>query len=153
MRVPGIAWMPGRIPAGSTCREIASTTDLFTTCVKWSGAKLPDDRAVDGADITALLTGSGTVQRNAFLFYRGTQIFAARLGPWKAHFRTQSGYGMPKPEMHEPPLLFHLGADPGERFNVAADHPEVITAMVSAVERHRATVKPVQSQLTATGAK
>ncbi|MEQ1859323.1 MAG: sulfatase [Chthoniobacteraceae bacterium] len=149
MRVPGIAWMPGRVPAGSVCREIASTMDLFTTCATWAGAKVPADRAIDGLDITPLLTASGTLKRDAYLYYRGTQLFAARLGKWKAHYLTQPGYFQPKPDPHDPPLLYDLQADPGESFDVAAQHPDVLAQIAAAVERHRASVKPVPTQFEA----
>ena len=153
MRVPGIAWMPGKIPAGTVCREMAGTMDLFTTCAKWAGAEVPADREIDGVDITPLLTNTGTVKREVFAYYRGTRLFAARLGKWKAHFITQAAYGAPKPEPHDPPLLFDLQADPGENFNVAAQHQDVIAEIRAAVEKHQATVKPVQSQLVETLAK
>ena len=149
MRVPGIAWMPGRIPAGSECREVAVTMDLFTTCATMAGAKVPDDRPIDGLDITPLLTGAGTVKRDAFLYYRGTQLFAARLGRWKAHFVTQPSYGPGARETHNPALLYDLGADPSETQDVAAQHPDVLAQIVAAVERHRATVTPVTNQLEA----
>ncbi len=150
MRVPGLAWMPGRIPAGSTCRELATTMDLFTTCAKWSGAKTPDDRAIDGADITPLLTASGTVAREVFCYYRGTRLFAARLGKWKAHFITQPAFGPGQPESHDTPQLYDVQADPGESRNVAAQHPGVIAEIQAAVERHRATLTPAATQLEAT---
>ena len=150
MRVPGIAWMPGKIPAGGTCRELAVTMDLFTTCATWAGAQPPSDRPLDGRDITPLLTAAGSVERDVFCYYRGTRLFAARRGQWKAHFITQAAYGAPKPETHEPPLLFDLEADPGESFNVAADHPDVIAQITAAVARHRATLTPVPNQLEAT---
>jgi arylsulfatase A-like enzyme len=150
MRVPGIAYWPGRIPAGSVCREIASTMDLFTTCSNLAGAKIPDDRPIDGIDILPLLTGSGTVKRDGYFFYRGTQLFAARLSNWKAHYYTQPGYGTPKPEAHDPPLLFDVHIDPGENVNVAARHSDVLADIAAAVARHRATVKPAPTQLEAT---
>ncbi len=150
MRVPGIAWMPGKVPAGSVCHDLASTMDLATTCATWAGAKVPADRAIDGLDITPLLTASGPVKRDAYLYYRGTTLFAARLGKWKAHYLTQPAYGAPKPEPHDPPLLFDLHADPGESFNVAAAHPEVLADFAKEVERHRATIAPVATQLEAT---
>lgn len=149
MRVPGIAWMPGKIPAGTTCREVASTMDLFTTCAMWAGAKFPDDRAIDGLDITPLLTASGKVERKAYMFYRGTQLFAARVGNFKAHFITQPSYGPGAREEHNPPLLFDLAKDPAEAVNIAAQHPEVIAKINTAVARHRETVKPVANQLDA----
>jgi arylsulfatase A-like enzyme len=149
MRVPGIAWMPGKVPAGSVCREVAATMDLFTTCAKWAGAKVPGDRPIDGLDITALLTATGSVQRDAFFFYRGTRLFAARVGKWKAHLITQPSYGPGQPEPHDPPLLFDLAADPGESHNAAAQQPEVLAQIAAAIERHRATLAPVPNQLEA----
>jgi hypothetical protein len=44
-------------------------------------------------------------------------------------------------------LLFHLGRDPSERFDVADAHPDVLAAVAKEVARHRATVTPVKSQL------
>jgi arylsulfatase A-like enzyme len=149
MRVPGIAWWPGKVPAGSTCREVAATMDLFTTCATLSGAKIPSDRPIDGREITPLLTASGTLEREAYFYYRGTQLFAARLGKWKAHYLTQSGYGTPQPTVHDPPLLFDLHADPGESSNVAEQHPDVIQQIGASVARHRERVQAAPTQLEA----
>ena len=153
MREPGIAWWPGRVPAGSVCHEVACTMDLFTTSARLAGAAVPGDRDIDGLDIRPLLFGNGTVERGAYMFYRGTQLYAARLGRWKAHFLTQPGYGAPNPKPHDPPLLFDLQADPGESFNVAADHAAVIEQIKAAVGKHKTTVKPVKNQLVETVAK
>jgi arylsulfatase A-like enzyme len=149
MRVPGIAWWPGRVPAGVVQREVATTMDLFTTGAKLAGATLPAVQ-LDGLDISPLLFGTGTVQREAFIYYRGEALYAARLGDWKAHYITRSAYGPDKPEPHDPPLLFHLGEDVGERFNRAAEHPEVLAKIAEAVQRHRADLKPAPSQLVET---
>lgn len=149
MRVPGIAWWPGKVPAGRVCRELATTMDLFTTCSLLAGAKVPADRPIDGVDILPLLTGDGPVKREPFFFYRGSTLFAVRAGEWKAHYLTQPAYGTPKAEAHDPPLLFNVPADPGERFNVAAQHPEVLTDLASAVTKHRAALQPAATQLEA----
>jgi arylsulfatase len=95
----------------------------------------------------------GPAAREVFCYYRGTQLCAARLGAWKAHFITQPGYGAGKPEPHDPPLLFNLEADPGETYECGADHPDVIAEIKAAVEKHKATVKPVKNQLVETVAK
>jgi len=44
-------------------------------------------------------------------------------------------------------LVCHMGDDPSERFDVAADHPEVLKTITEAVARHKASVKPVENQL------
>jgi arylsulfatase A-like enzyme len=153
MREPAIAWWPGTIKPGQVCREVACTMDLFATGAKLAGASVPGDRAIDGRDITPLLTGSGTVDRGVYCFYRGTQLYAARLGKYKAHFITQPAYGPEPAAPHDPPLLFDLENDPGENFNVAAEHAAVIAQIKAAVEQHRATVKEVPNQLEAVVAK
>jgi arylsulfatase A-like enzyme len=147
MRVPGIAWWPGKVPSGAVTRELACMTDLFTTCLKLAGVEVPQDRPIDGLDISPVLFGQGPSPRESFIYYRGAQLYAARLGRFKAHFTTKSAYGPDKPQSHEPPLLFDLGVDPGESFNLATNHPAVIEDIKKLVEQHRATVTPVTNQL------
>lgn len=150
MRVPGIVWWPGKIPSGVVQRQMATTMDLFVSCAKLGGAAPPTDRPLDGIDIRPLLFQQGSVERDAFMFYRGSTLYAARLGPWKAHYITRSAYGSDKPQSHDPPLLFHLGEDPGEKFNRAAEHPDVLTRIREAVDRHRQSVDAPSSQLVET---
>lgn len=147
MREPGIAWWPGRVPAGQVQHEVATTMDLFTTFAKLAGAEPPQDRPIDGVDIAPLLFAQGKIERPPFFYYRGQQLYAVRIGPWKAHLITRSAYGPDKPEPHDPPLLYQLGHDPGERFNVAAEHPEILAQVAEAVAKHRAGVVAAPSQL------
>lgn len=146
MRVPGIAWWPGKIKP-SVCRDVACTMDLFTTFVKFGGAKVPQDREIDGQDIAPLLFGTGKVEHELFCYYRGQRLYAARVGPWKAHFITQPAYGPEKPVTHEVPELYNLEEDPSEVRNVAANHPDIVSQIKAAVEKHRAKAKDAPSQL------
>ena len=146
MRVPGIAWMPGRIQPGVTS-QLACALDLFPTALALAGAPLPEGAMLDGVNLTPLLMEQRLLPERPFFFYRGDQIFACRLGDWKAHFKTQTGYGQPKPEKHETPLLFHLGLDPSEKRNVASNHAPVLARIQAAVEMHRAELRPGVSQL------
>jgi arylsulfatase A-like enzyme len=146
MREPTVMWWPGTIEPG-VVRELGATMDLYTTIVKLAGGGFPTDRVVDGVDLRPVLFGTGPSPRKMVFYYRGTRIFAARKGTYKAHFITQTGYRGDKPVEHDPPLLYHLGHDPSEKHNIAEDHPDVIADIVREVERHRATVKPVPDQL------
>jgi arylsulfatase A-like enzyme len=150
MRVPGVFWWPGTVAAGVTQRSMATTMDLLPTCVRLAGGEPPADRPIDGQDIRPLLTQSGDVQRDSFFYYRGAQLYAARVGPWKAHLITRSGFGPDKPEHHAPPQLYHLGNDPGEKFNVAAQHADEIATIMAAIQRHQAHLEPPPSQLVET---
>jgi hypothetical protein len=147
MRVPGIAWWPGKIKPGSIQSGIASTMDLFTTALRLAGAEVPRDRVIDGLDLTDTLQRGTPSPRHTMFFYRGTTLFAARKDRWKLHLFTQKGYEQPKPDAHDPPLLFDLETDPGETFNIATNHPAVVAELRREIEAHRATVAPVKSQL------
>ena len=57
------------------------------------------------------------------------------------------GLDDPKPAEHAKPLLFNLAVDPSEAHEISADHPDVVARLTAAVEKHRATVTPVRSQL------
>jgi arylsulfatase A-like enzyme len=146
MRVPGIAWMPGRLQPGVTS-EPASSLDLYPTALALAGAPVPAGVALDGLDLLPLLAERRALPERPYFFYRGTELFACRLGDWKAHFRTQSGYGQPKADDHTPPLLFRLPHDPSEKYNVAAEQSDVLARIAAAVTAHRATVLPVEPQL------
>lgn len=146
MRVPGLVWMPSRIqPAVS--RVPVTALDLFPTVLSLAKVPLPKDVEIDGIDLSPLLFAGETPPERALFYYRGDRVYACRIGPWKAHVLTQAGYGQPKPESHEPPLLYHLPHDPSERYNVAADHPEVVARITQAIASHVQSVQPGAPQL------
>lgn len=146
MRVPGIFWGPG-IVKPQEVMEIGSTLDLLPTFCSLSGIELPTDRVYDGYDLSPILKGSKQTVLDEIFYYRGTRIFAVRKGKYKAHFITKSGYGSDPEVVHEMPLLFDLEEDPSEKFDIAADHPEVIEAIKSLVETHQKTLTQVVNQL------
>jgi arylsulfatase A-like enzyme len=146
MRVPGIAWWPGKIKPGVT-DNVGTMLDLYPTAAKLAGAKIPNDRPMDGTDLSPLLLEERAVDRGLFCYYRGEKLYAARLGDWKIHFITQGSYFDPKPTEHAKPLLFNLAVDPSEAHEISAQHPDVVARLAAAVQQHRATVTPVRSQL------
>ncbi|MGI9243501.1 MAG: sulfatase family protein [Verrucomicrobiales bacterium] len=147
MREPTIFWWPGKVPHG-VVHEIGSTLDLLPTACALAGVEMPGDRSFDGEDLSPALFGAGGSPRDEMFFYHGEELYAVRKGAHKLHFTTKVEYVGQKPERHDPPLLFHLGHDPGENFDIAADHPELVKQLVSLAEEHRAGVVPVESQLT-----
>lgn len=147
MRVPGIAWWPGKIRPGSVQSGMASTLDLFVTSLQLAGAERPRDREIDGLDLTDTLIKGTPSPRHTLFYYRGSRLFAVRKDRWKAHLWTQAGYGQPNPDKQTPPLLFDLEVDPGERFNVSTNHPTIVEELLKEAEAHQKSVVPVPSQL------
>jgi arylsulfatase A-like enzyme len=150
MREPGIAWWPGKISAGVTTHELACSMDLYNTCLGLGGAEVPKDRIIDGVDLSPVLFNGGHSLRNTMIYYRGDELFAIRKGAFKVHFQTAPGYASPgapmKFEPHDPPLLFNLEQDPGEKINIAKDHPEVLTEIQKVLEQHRHGLVPREAQ-------
>jgi len=151
MREPGLAWWPGTIPAGVVQPIVASTMDLFTTALAMGGADVPDDRIIDGKNLLPALTGESAEEvRDSYIYYRGATIYAARKGPWKAHFITQWAYESDNQYMeHDPPLLYNLDLDPSEQYDIAADHPEIIQEIRDVVKMHQDNMVARDDQLAA----
>ena len=147
MRVPTLFYWPGKIqPAVVT--DIGSTLDLFATITSVAGAETPRDRIMDSYDLTPTLFEGKPSPRREMFYYRGTQVYAARLGAFKAHFITENEYVADKQRTeHNPPLLFNLDHDPGEQYEIGAEHPEVISEITALVERHRAALIKGEDQL------
>ena len=124
---------------------MGSGLDLIVTAAALAGATLPRDRVLDGVDLSAVLRGSGPSQRDKLFYYWDSELRAIRKGNYKAHFITSGAYGEGEPRtVHTPPLLFDLAQDPGERYNIAAAHPDIVADLTREAEAHRRTVVPTE---------
>lgn len=148
MREPTVFWWPGKIDPGIVM-EMGSTLDLLPTIASISGAAVPEDRTMDGVDLSCTLFEGEPSERTGLFYYHGEQIYAVRHGRYKAHFKTKTSYvGQKAAVTHDPPLLFDLGVDPSEEYDVAAAHPDVIQQLKQLKAEHEEGVERVESQLT-----
>jgi len=147
MRVPAIFWWPGTIEP-KIVTDIGSSLDIFPTVSHLAGVDLPDDRVVDGVNLTPVLLGEGESSRKEMLFYRGATLYAARKGDFKAHFIIQGAYGQfGRRKVMRNPSLYNLKEDPGEKYNVAEKYPEILREIEKMVEDHKETMVEVKDQL------
>jgi arylsulfatase A len=130
VRAPTIAWQPGRIAPGGACDAVAGNIDLLPTFVRLAGGAVPDDRPVDGADLSPLLYGTAReAPRAAHYYFNSRRLEAVRCGPWKLAVAPQKEYsGKPEPNETGPftPRHYNLDGDIGETTDVAAKHPDVV---------------------------
>lgn len=140
VRTPAIFWWPGTIrPA--VVSDIASAMDLWATAASLSGAAPPRDRPIDGLDLSAPLKGTGPSPRHILYYYWDDELRAIRKDAYKAHFITSDAYGEGERRAeHNPPLLFNLADDPGERRNVAAQHPDIVAELHREADAHKRTI-------------
>jgi arylsulfatase A-like enzyme len=149
-REPTLMRWPGRIPAASTCDELASTIDILPTVAALIGSELPSHK-IDGQDITPLMLGQPGARSPHdvfYCYYGGGQLQAVRDRRWKLHFphtystlagRPGGSGGRPVPYRRaEIGLeLFDLKADRGETINLADRHPDVVERLQRHAEEAR----------------
>ena len=149
MRVPGIFWGPGFVKPGVRY-DIGSTMDLYTTFISMAGKDLPEDRIIDGVDISQTLRTGKPSSRKVLFYYRGTDIYAVRYGDYKVHYITEGAYGeFGEKEIHNPPLLYNLAEDPSESTNIAEKHSDILDEILAVVDQHKAKLKQSPDQLAA----
>jgi arylsulfatase A-like enzyme len=144
VREPTLAWWPGKIAPGSVCSAVAGTIDLLPTAVTLAGGTVPAEPVIDGRDISPLLLGKATVSpREAHYYFRGYNLEAVRQGPWKLAVAPQHetmGKGTLDDASGPAPRLYNLDDDIGERSDVAAKHPDIVTQLKALADKMSAEI-------------
>jgi arylsulfatase A len=138
VREPCIMRWPGKIPAGTTCKQIAGNIDVLPTFCQLIGVKPPADRVLDGRDITSLMFDpkAGPV-RDVHLYFNGNSKLAAiRQGDWKLLLIPPAA----KKDEAAAPSLFNLADDPAETTDVAAKHPAIVTKLRAEAAQREAEI-------------
>ena len=140
MRVPTIAWWPGKIAAGTATDEITSMMDVLPTFAALAGAKLPEKK-IDGGNLWPLLSSNGSAKgpHDVFYYYKGLKLEAVRSGPWKlqiagdnpqkqstAKKKGKADTEKPQPKAEPYPRLYNLSDDIGESKNVVGAHTDEV---------------------------
>jgi arylsulfatase A len=134
-RVPAIAWWPEKITPGSTTGELVMAMDLLPTVAELVGAKVPDDRELDGISICGLLfKGDQLPHRKVFFGYEPKLGTAMRDGNWKMIVSSTKFE------------LYDLSKDIGERDNLVAAFPDRAGPMRMEIEQWKANVRWVRDQ-------
>jgi arylsulfatase A-like enzyme len=143
VREPCLMRWPGRIPAGSTCNQIAGNIDLLPTFAKLVGIEPAPNRMLDGRDITPLMFDpeAGPV-RDTHLYFTANQTIAAiRQGDWKLFLAAPAAPGNGKKgRAANGPVLYNLADDPAEAHDVAADHPEIVARLKAEAARRETEI-------------
>jgi arylsulfatase A-like enzyme len=131
IRVPCFVRWPGALAEGREVDRIAAHIDLALTVLDACGVARPEGVAFDGVSLWPLLTGrvapdDWPPRTLFFQWHRGDvpqkfRAFAAREPRYK--LVRAEGPTAPNPLTSE---LFDMEADPSERVDVAAEHPEVV---------------------------
>ena len=131
IRVPMIAWAPGRVPANTVSDNIWANWDITPTVCELTGAARPTN--IDGVTMVRLLGKSSAAipPADRYLFWQfdeGELRQAVLQGNWKLIRLKKAG----QPERLE---LYDLGKDVGEQTNLAGTNPQRLTALLSLMKQ------------------
>jgi arylsulfatase A len=145
IRVPGILRWPGRIAPGSTCDEPVCGVDFLPTVCAVTGAKVPQDRPIDGASILPILAGRPIDRRTPLYWqynYAPSQPkVAMRIGDWKLLGLLDAPAWKPNQDIRPDDMrtfktselsgfeLYNLRADPSETTDLAQREPQTLKSM------------------------
>lgn len=147
--VPCIMRWPGEIPAGETNDSLMATIDLLPTFAALTGAKVPNDRRIDGVNQLECILGNSRSSRTTYIYNPGSasvqskilQGNAIREGNWKlispltvGVFLEDAGGGDWE--------LYNLKDDIGETQNLAAKYPRKVQRLRKILEQAEAEIKP-----------
>ena len=117
IRVPTIAWWPGRIQADSESDAVALTMDLLPTFLELTGIMPPSKnspQALDGEPMQPVLFENKSMPER-LVFWRKGESVAVRQGPWKMVYNKTSTSS---------PELYNLSKDIGEQNDLSKRYPE-----------------------------
>jgi arylsulfatase A-like enzyme len=119
IRVPAIAWWPGRVPAGAVSAHVGYFGDWFATAAELAGAPAPP--GLDSISFAPTLLGRAAEQQtHEFLYWEfhegGFQQAALYQGRWK---------GLRRGGPEAPVRVFDLQTDPAEQTDLAPSRPDL----------------------------
>lgn len=149
MRVPAIAWWPGRIAPGSASDAICGMIDILPTALDLPGGPRSETTVMDGRSLLPLLSGA-TAQSGRLVqyYFSGYSLQAVRRGDWKLAVRSQPdafGNGV-APDAAINPRLYHLARDPSESISVAAANPAIVADLSRLAEEMNAEIGGLSPQ-------
>jgi len=111
--------------------------DLLPTVFALAGVDMPQDRSIDGRDISPYLmpqTHKEDVPEFEFYYsWADNKPSAVRIGPWKMHVRisSQTGNNYGFKASRTTPLLFQVEQDLGERIDRAGEQTNLVESMMT----------------------
>jgi arylsulfatase A-like enzyme len=119
IRVPFLAWWPGKVKAGAVSDHVGYFGDMMATFADLSGAKAP--AKLDSLSLAPTLLGQGQQAKHEFLYWefyeKGVNQAVLLNGRWK---------GIRLQKTTAPIALYDLKNDVAEQTDLAAKYPDLV---------------------------
>jgi len=145
VRVPLIFTMPGRIPGGRTIDSPVTLLDVLPTVLSLLGVSLPEPAAIEGLDLSGLLTetGGAPAPEERLLFAQSGSSLSPqnpirllggrRSGEESFRYLRRDPWVLVRTETSS--QLYRAHDDPALQNDVARHHPRVVAELERALER------------------
>jgi arylsulfatase A len=133
IRVPTVAWWPGKIAAGTRSDHVSAFWDFAPTALELAGLEVPE--GMDGISYLPTLLGQDDQQQtHEYLYWE----FYERGGKQGVRYRQWKGIRLDVMKDRFGPIeLYNIVDDPSESRNVADQHPEIVARIAEImVEAH-----------------
>lgn len=145
--VPFLFRWPGVAEAGRVEPALISQVDIMATIAGVVESELPDDAAEDSHNLLPLIRGAETKVRDSHIHNTKENQYAIRVGEYilvNHKDGYMSGRNKGWEERRNYPVdddgeveLYHFARDPGQRENIAKDHPDKVKEMKTLLEKIR----------------
>ena len=130
--MPAVVWGPGFLVGDHSVSGLATVMDVFPTIAALVGLDAAPGRPFDGKDLLPWLEGGPDSPNELFFYVYPDVVRGVRDSRWKLLVRRAS----PEAELTEE--LYDLASDPYERFDLAAEHPDVVERLLAEMTRFAA---------------
>ena len=128
MRVPTVIRWPSKIKPGIEIDEMLTSMDVFPTFAKLVGAKMPEDRIIDGKNILPVLLDNAESPHEYFFYSHWGTLEAVRWNDWKLRI------------INEEEELYNLKNDIAEKNDVKNQYPEIVTQLKNEMKKFESEV-------------
>jgi arylsulfatase A-like enzyme len=166
MRVPGFFHWKGVIPEGIVSDKIFAQIDLFPTIAALAGIDIPNDRIIDGIDLSPIIFENTNkestthitdidendeiikiklsinrdkkkIERGVVVYYQKETLEAIRIDNWKLHFRKYDQSSWRNPVYDICNELYNLEFDAGETTNLFEKFPLIVKCITEHANEFR----------------
>lgn len=142
LRVPTFFTWPNKIKSGTSNDLLSAHYDMLATFA--DVIDVPVTEHTDGISFLPTLIGEGNQENHEFLYWEfpeyGGQV-AIRMGDWKVVRQHLKDKEQPTTE------LYNLKEDPKERYNIAAEHPEILEKAAAIFQKEHTKAETERFQI------
>ncbi len=140
IRVPCIMRWKGQLREGIENNELLTTMDFFPTFSILSGAEIPNSLTIDGKSFSDVILKDKKSKHKYFYYYAYTHLQAVRDKEWKLVLPRPAkpgymGWWARKIDAVDEVKLFNMVNDKAEKYNLAAQYPDKVSELMSAIEQ------------------